>query len=592
MKLNRILLWGATLILLPSCIDNNYDLSDIDTTSEFKVKDLVLPVNMDPVYLSDIIKVEEGDRIKEVTINGKTFYAVEQSGDFNSDGIDVDRFEADAEPMEDKVATFRPLISTLPLSSNRKANSSEVDFYLVEPVVEDIEYKADDIDGSVKALTKIYCENLDFVIDVRTSSLDASIGSELRDLNLHLPNGLNVTAIVAGGISYPASLYNYNDGSITLEKVPMTNNATNIKITADAINLELNECTFRYDGNTDTSSLDMVSQFNIESCGLNLTGEADKLAGITEIVYDVKYSLDPLKATSILGNIQYDLTGTGLYIDPIDLENLPGFLDDPETNLILANPQIYLNLKNPVGKYGLYYQSSLDILAKRDDSEKSFTSPLIKVPAITGDYNFLLAPHPEIVTDIPEDYSTNVERLIYSDLGNILAGNGLPKMLDIELIDPEIPEQTVTSPFELGQNIEGMEGTYMFLAPLALEDGSRIIKTVDGWWSEDLADLTIQILKITAVASSTVPMDVILNVYPIDKDGNRIETATSSTVKLDANTPDQPIELVMEGTITNLDGIRLYVMGASEDGKPLAPDQIITLDDIKAKVTGNYIRKL
>lgn len=40
------------LLLLTSCIDDNYDLSDVDTTSRINVNDLVLPVNIDPINAS------------------------------------------------------------------------------------------------------------------------------------------------------------------------------------------------------------------------------------------------------------------------------------------------------------------------------------------------------------------------------------------------------------------------------------------------------------------------------------------------------------------------------------------------------------
>ena len=79
-------------MLLTGCIDNGYDLTDIDTTSEIKVNDLTLPVNLAPVTLSDIIAVgeNEDDKVKEVTINGKTFYAVEETGSFSSDPLRID----------------------------------------------------------------------------------------------------------------------------------------------------------------------------------------------------------------------------------------------------------------------------------------------------------------------------------------------------------------------------------------------------------------------------------------------------------------------------------------------------------------------
>lgn len=52
-------------LLLTGCIDNKYDLDDLDTTTEIKVNNLVLPVNFDVVTLSDIITIDEDSKIKE-----------------------------------------------------------------------------------------------------------------------------------------------------------------------------------------------------------------------------------------------------------------------------------------------------------------------------------------------------------------------------------------------------------------------------------------------------------------------------------------------------------------------------------------------
>ena len=39
----------SALLLLPGCIDKNYDLSDIDKTTQINVKDLVVPVNVEAI---------------------------------------------------------------------------------------------------------------------------------------------------------------------------------------------------------------------------------------------------------------------------------------------------------------------------------------------------------------------------------------------------------------------------------------------------------------------------------------------------------------------------------------------------------------
>ncbi|MDE5657722.1 MAG: hypothetical protein K2I25_01540 [Muribaculaceae bacterium] len=40
---------ALTTVALTGCVDDKYDLSDIDTTAGIKVNDLVVPVNIDAV---------------------------------------------------------------------------------------------------------------------------------------------------------------------------------------------------------------------------------------------------------------------------------------------------------------------------------------------------------------------------------------------------------------------------------------------------------------------------------------------------------------------------------------------------------------
>lgn len=594
-KTYKNLIWGIPIsLLLTGCIDDKYDLSDIDTTSEFKVNDLVLPLNLDPVLLSDIIKVEEGDQLKEITVNGVTFYGVEQSGSFYSDGIYINTFEADQEDMlEDRTATFKPSADAA-RKLKGKAPSGNIDmiYELENPVLEDLDYEATGINGAIRDLTNIFFQPLVFSIEIYNNNMPDNVESAFENIVLTLPAGLTVSEIYAGGENYPVDQYNPEDGTLILPSIAVSNNRCVINITAVALDLSSYPNAFNYDEISDSGTFSLPSSFNIEKSNLKLSGPAETLATVAEISYTVHYELGNLFATSILGNIYYNLEGTGLYIDPINLENRPSFLDDPQTKLVLSNPQIYLGLQNPIGKYGLYYQSKFDIISIWENEQASFTSPLVALPKKEGTFNYLLSPNPDNVTNIPEDYSKDINRLVYANLGNILNGDGLPDKLDIEILNPLVPEQTVTSPFELGQNIEGMEGTYMFIAPLALKEGSTIVKTVDGWWSEDLSDLTITKLVISADATSTLPMGVELHVYPIDKDGNRIENVAETIVNLPAMAENHSIEMMMQGVITDLDGIEIYVMAASNDDEPLAPDQQIILENLKAKVTGSYTKKL
>lgn len=595
MKFNQKLLWGgAALLLLTGCIDDKYDLSDIDTTSEFKVNDLVLPVNLEPVYLRDIIKVKEGEKLKEVTIGDKTFFAVQESGTFESDPIDITGFTSNANQMNPTNARF-----TLSGAQGKRTRAGEDQkvYLLMDEVYQDLDYNADNIDGSLRALDIIYYSDVHFTINMKLVDYSTALATNLENITLKMPQGLTIKNVEASGYTYSPADYDPESGLLQLSRVDVTEGESSINVITTAISLKNYPDAFQYDPVSESGSFALVSEFSIEKGGnLVIAGDAQELLNLPEeLNFTVTYDVSPLVAESIIGNIEYDLEGTGLAIDPINLEDLPDFLDDPKTNLVLANPQIYLGMNNPVAEYGLIYQSSLDILAIRNNvTDARFPSPLIVVGTATTDHNFLLAPHEDEVTAIPEEYADNLKRLRYDGLGEILAGNGLPDKLDIDLVNPIIPNNKVTRPFKLNTDISSMTGTYDFIAPLALKEGSEIVKTVDGWYSEDLEDLTIQKLSITAMATSDVPSEVLLHVYPIDVDGKRI-LDTPATAKLEAFASNVPLDFTLTGEIKGtdkLDGVEIDVFSATDnDDDSLAPQQSITLDNLKAKVSGFYLKK-
>ena len=70
-------------IVVTGGIDDNYDLSDIDTTTELQVKDLVLPLDIDEIAMENIVQIEDTGMVK--VINGE--YVVLDSGTYKSDEI-------------------------------------------------------------------------------------------------------------------------------------------------------------------------------------------------------------------------------------------------------------------------------------------------------------------------------------------------------------------------------------------------------------------------------------------------------------------------------------------------------------------------
>lgn len=592
---------AGSAVLLSGCIDNNYDLSDIDTTTQISFNNLTLPIQIDPVLLSDVIEVKEGDKIQEVTINGETFYAVQQEGDFHSDPVRINSFSAEPSVMTPSHAEFQSTAAAA--RNNKRAASISRTYSLKERVFKDFHYISDDVDEAIHDITALDFQPLDLTISLTMTGVDNSIPSRLTDVTLVIPQGLDITGVTAPGYTYKAADYTSVNGELALDQVNLVNGKASISIHAVGIDLDHS----RYPEHADvfdypTHTFDFASQLTLENASLVLSPDDSQAAALpATILFDIDYALNDIDATHMLGAIEYHIDGDDLEIDPVNLTDLPDFLAGDETNLILYNPQIYLSLNNPVAPQGLNYTSGLDIKSIRDSHvDGNYPLNAFTVPADmgSGPYHFVLAPEPDKVDNIPADYAPGIRGVVYPGLGNILSGPGLPAQLDLELVDPMIPLQTMTSKIELGVDLEEMSGHYLFLAPLALEgtadSGSLIVYTdrSDGWNDEDVEAMTINHMSIKAVASSNLPYNVELSIYPINAEGRRID-ADITPVTLPANAVDTDIECIVEGTIKSLDGLE-YVARVRANGEdsPLAPDQSISLDNIKIKVTGNYTKEL
>lgn len=573
-------------VALTGCFDNGYDLDNIDTTSEFKVKDLVLPINLDVVTLGDIIDIKEGDQIKEITLNGKTFYAVQESGTFSSDPINIPSFSSAAPSISPSVLTF----STGTRSGDIQSLST-VTFPLNSPINRNVIYSADNIDPAIIEITDLYTDNLGITL---TFTEDAAVSSladiEMSEIKLQLPKGLSIDRII------PAGNYEENDGILTIPSIKFENGQAQVSLSAKAINLPANNSGIDYDAH----SLKLEADINIESANLNITPKVSDITQIpSSVSLNVDYTLSDLNVNAVAGDINYMLEGNALNISPIHLNNIPDFLAQDGTDLILNNPQIFLSVNNPVANEKLGFQTGLKLTSIRDNAPSQdfeLDNDYFRVgyaAGVSGPYNFCLSPkNPE---NVPAGFE-NPQHVEFSTLGNVISGSGIPQMIEIDLVQPQVYRQHVDY-FELGRNLDKLEGKWEFLAPLAMKSGSesQIIytETKDGWNDEDVDAITIQKLEITTEITSTLPLDAVITGYPIDKSGNQISGVSIEGAVIPSGATDYPVTIRITGEVKHLDGITFTATvkpGANDEA--LSPSQTLTLKKVRAKVTGNYTKEL
>ncbi|MDE5869179.1 MAG: hypothetical protein K2H18_03015 [Muribaculaceae bacterium] len=571
---------------MTGCVDDNYDLDNIDKTTELKVNDLVVPVNIDAIELSEIIKIDEGSKIKIVNINGQDIYAVSETGTFSSDPIEIDGFTAPAPTIEEARAAFEIV------PARTKSISTTTNYTLGSFTPQKVEIKANDIDESIKEINSIDCEPMTITMTLTTSGFggrDTMI--KFNNVKLKFLKGLTLAQTPA---NYK---YNPDTGILDVSGLECPGNVATIKL--DVIKIDFDKAGTKLNGH----DFNYATTVTLDQADLQLTMTFDdnEPPKPTEIIFAVTTTCTDMVATNFTGVVEYKLEGESLNIDPVSLDDIPDFLSNDKTNLRLANPQIYLSMNNPMASYGLGYSTGLSLTSVRPgDVKENFSlnpGELVNVGTNYGDagpYNFVLSPsmpaHPL------DNFAQNITHVGYSALSNVLAGNGIPQQIEIDLVNPELPRQKV-SDFKLGNTIPGITGSYEFFAPLAFKsaeqgDNSSLIVysgTVDGWSSDDLTKLTITRLQVDADAFSNLPVGADVSIYPIDTEGNKIPNVTVTPAKLSPNADGVPVTCVVEGEIKNLDGIVYEAVVTPGTDQPISPTQKIRLQNIRAKVTGFYI---
>jgi hypothetical protein len=583
------------MLAASGCIDKNYDLSDIDTTTEVKVTDLTVPINLDKITLDDIFSINEGSQIKTVAdINGNEFYAFTESGSFSSSPIYVEKVKAAAPTLETKQSTIHA--SSAESSLRAKAAAQSV-CYDITSIPNNYSFNATNIDNSITDISSAKTEPVTFAVtlEAKNTALIAA-SSTFSKIQIQLLKGLNATSLDGS--------YDAKTGIWSISEYTTSASSATFKITVNEFDFKTNDASF----DSTQHTLSIPGEFSIISGLLTITPKQEHSNSLPSTLdFEARYKLNDLVINSFSGRLHYQLEG--LDISPITISNIPDFLDNEDTNLILANPQIYISTNNPVANEKLSCQAGLTLTAMRPsiDSMPDFAysadSPITinYNNGISGPYNFVLAPTPTAssINILDSKYSSDLNGIVFTDLKNILAvpsnysGAKLPEKIAIELTNPEIVEGNV-SDFALGRNIDGIKGSYEFVAPLALCNGSHIVytKTNTGWNDEDVDALTITQLKVTANVTNNSPLAAELEAFPIDTSGNRIDGVTISSVTVDADAIDAPITITMSGTIKHLDGITYKATIKSDSESTLSQDQTITLTNIKVTATGSYIKEL
>ena len=561
------------------CIDENYDLSNVDTTAELQVKDLVLPLDIDEIAMREFINIEDTGRIQ--VINGE--YVLIDSGTYSTDDIIIPAINIPA-PSVAPITTTIKLLENGNTPSSTKAIPTLPSFPLIFDIgrqVSEFEYKASNISDYIVDINLIGA-NFDIEIDLVILGLENNIKSwTLEDFKMRLPKGLTGETNIG--------IYDPETGIVEIGGLVVEGTKATFKMSITEVDVKKAGVVFDYD----THSISFKDEIGIHT-GHVVVGKDDikSLAGLPATA-DLKilFSMGNINVEMFGGTIQYNLEG--IEIADIPITGIPTILSQETTDLILANPQVYVCFSNPLGtNYGLYAQTGLTLTAKRPgqpDQKYSLDNGYFKL-ACNGcqGCKFCLSPEDPGQGNYWGKF-VDAQHIPFTSLAYILSGKGLPRSIGISLDNPCIPKQKIAH-FPVGTNLGKMTGCYTIFAPLQLREGSQIVysSTEKGWWNEEMDKLSIKYLQIDAMVTNDLPVDVEITGYPIDRDGNQIEDVVIEGFHLETGVEDSPLHIKMEGKIEHLDGV-VFVAKAKATGQALSPDEHIILKDLKVKVSGSYL---
>lgn len=552
----------AALSLMTGCVDDKYDLSDIDTTSRVTVNDLTVPVELDEIKLESVINLDDNENISTlVGEDGRKYYAIEKGGNIETSEFSIAGVHVDAPTINPTVISVN-----MPISGQLPIPEFELDpFDLPSSPLQSYEFAMNNVDKALKALKDVKTVNpMNVKVVLSIPQEFSSCTISFVDLKLQLPTGLITSN----------EQYNKTTGLITINELNVDQNGQAV--------FELS-----------ATGIEILDNNEVVNGYLGISGEVGVLSGQIKMTlrnvyipqtFDIKadYFVNSFDIASFSGRINYEMDN--IDIAPISLDGLPDFLDGPETEISIAEPQILVSLINPVGKYNLFGEGKIELVSnfKNGTSETH-----------TSDTFHLIGEETKLAFCTPKNDYTTVE---FNGLGNILKSddaNGLPNSISVNIKDIVFAGDVVD--FPIGTNLGKADGDYSFSAPLGFGLGSTVVyeERVDGWNSEDLDNLYINKLHLTATCTTNLPVNVLLEVFPIDKNGNQIPVKENSGLNVPDNAVNEPIELLLQGAngpIKGLDGVifRATVRQLSEDTDPLGPDLFLNLKEIRATVDGYF----
>lgn len=568
-----MLLSAVGLMAFTACADDNYDLSDIDTTIGVGSDDgLTLPTSSTKeIYLDDLLELNNSD-IVVIKENGD--YVFQQKGD----SIDP------VHPMIDKVfisegtTTNIPVKIEVPNGFESLPVGTQLPGGTLHKEIQTFDYE----DACPAEIESLISADADGSIDVTITFTEDLKGFilEFKTFNVEFPQYMEIDVLNA------SQAYTLEGDILKFTDVP-TNKDLTIKIHVKK--LYFNE-------------IDENNKLKLEN---------GKIIMIGDVKVDVTYD-DAVKGSGDINNLLINstmsinnltITGADGKFSPkielgelggVTLDNLPDFLTDGDVVVDLYNPQIQINVESNLTVPGIL-SGALIAKDENDNEIKRVAIPDMKINAVDdngGISNILICRRNE---NVP---AGTTDIVVVPELSDIL--RKIPHTISFETTAHA--DDSKDSHIDLGHEYT-IKTAYSIEAPIAFGEDARIIykDTIDGL-NDDLQDLELTKnteLSITADIENRIPAYLTMSAHAINAEGKPIDDLKVEIDKVIAaasadGTPSTTAQTITikqaGGDLSKVDGIVFSIGAAASDGNNAIVGQTLNAQKHSLKVTNMKIK--
>ena len=560
------------LTLAGCSTDDSIDVGEVDTTIGVKLNNFTVPLGQaEKITLGDVLDLKDDDCISTTANGDYEFFKQGDAADPAHPQVDIinvsEKTSKDEDPFigpSEKPAGF----DLLPVGTTLTGTAGSI-----SKALNTFNYSA---------------AKPDDVLDLTTAEVEGE-ATIIVNFNTHLQGFID--KFTSFDIEFPAymTLEEPTQGTLVGNKLKFGEVATNSTIYSK---VKLKSLKFQ--------EIDAANKLVIQNGNITMLGDVkvdvtypdlvkkNNSSDITKMQINGITSITTVKITSATGKFDPKIDLDDIGDIKIDSKDVPDFLDDPQVNITLTDPQITLNINSDVDLDAIVDGTLTSTFNNGTTSQVKISN--IEIPRKKNS-KILICRQPK-----NEPYQDYTKVYVVENLSDLMTK--IPEKVTFKA-NARV-DKTKAGTIKLGTPYT-ISTSYSFKAPLSLEAGSTIVydDKTDGFY-EDIDENDIDLrgeaeLVITGKVTNNSPLELTLAPTAIDVNGNAlkgIKLVSANTIKsnLTDKTPsDLKITLTKDANVNlkdvKFDGIKFKATAVSKDATTLNKDNhYININDLKISV--------